>query len=250
MLREVTLSVSVSHVLEVLAACRSVELLLREQGIRWIARVDREVLATLAAESTPRVPPRPRLLQGRTAGPVFLPTGVHRSPAAEPRPRATSTRPSDGVACPTHGRSTCSSRHRSCTTRTAPATPCTSSATHLGEHNVPLQTIMAKTRHRNPRTAMRYIRPSAQAVAHITKNYSTSADTTPDPPKISRPPSPGRRDVLRRPASPAVVEVALGEGGQGGNRCTAQHTQRHRQLGEAVCSWDDQHCHSGPRLRY
>jgi integrase len=44
-----------------------------------------------------------------------------------------------------------------------------SAATHLGENNVPLQTIMAKTRHRNPRTAMRYIHPSAQAVAQITE---------------------------------------------------------------------------------
>jgi hypothetical protein len=34
---------------------------------------------------------------------------------------------------------------------------------------VPLQTIMAKTRHRNPRTAMRYIRPSPEAVAQVTE---------------------------------------------------------------------------------
>jgi hypothetical protein len=40
-----------------------------------------------------------------------------------------------------------------------------SAATHLGENNVSLQTITAKTRHRNPRTAMRYIHLSAQAVA-------------------------------------------------------------------------------------
>jgi len=44
-----------------------------------------------------------------------------------------------------------------------------SAATHLGEKNVPLQTIMAKTRHRNPRTAMRYIRPGAEAVAEVTE---------------------------------------------------------------------------------
>jgi hypothetical protein len=34
---------------------------------------------------------------------------------------------------------------------------------------VPLQLIMAKTRHRNPRTAMRYIRPGGEAVAEVTK---------------------------------------------------------------------------------
>ena len=43
-----------------------------------------------------------------------------------------------------------------------------SAATHLGEQGIPLQLIMAKTRHRNPRTAMRYVRPGAEAVAEIT----------------------------------------------------------------------------------
>jgi len=42
-----------------------------------------------------------------------------------------------------------------------------SAATHLGEQKVPLQLIMAKTRHRNPRTAMRYTRPGSEAVAEI-----------------------------------------------------------------------------------
>jgi hypothetical protein len=36
------------------------------------------------------------------------------------------------------------------------------------EQGIPLQLIMAKTRHRNPRTAMRYVRPGAEAVAEIT----------------------------------------------------------------------------------
>ncbi|ROO86388.1 site-specific recombinase XerD [Actinocorallia herbida] len=44
-----------------------------------------------------------------------------------------------------------------------------SAATHLGEQKVPLQLIMAKTRHKNPRTAMRYTRPGGgEAVAEIT----------------------------------------------------------------------------------
>ena len=43
-----------------------------------------------------------------------------------------------------------------------------SAATHLGEQGIPLQLIMAKTRHRNPRTTMRYVRPGAEAVAEIT----------------------------------------------------------------------------------
>ncbi|MGH3231875.1 MAG: tyrosine-type recombinase/integrase [Streptosporangiaceae bacterium] len=43
-----------------------------------------------------------------------------------------------------------------------------SAATHLGEQGIPLQLIMAKTRHRNLRTAMRYVHPGAEAVAEIT----------------------------------------------------------------------------------
>lgn len=43
-----------------------------------------------------------------------------------------------------------------------------SAATHLGEAKVPLQLIMAKTRHKNPRTAMRYIKPGGEAIAEIT----------------------------------------------------------------------------------
>ena len=36
------------------------------------------------------------------------------------------------------------------------------------EQGIPLPLIMAKTRHRNPRTAMRYVRPGAEAVAELT----------------------------------------------------------------------------------
>jgi hypothetical protein len=41
--------------------------------------------------------------------------------------------------------------------------------THLGDKGVPLQLIMAKTRHRNPRTVMRYVKPGAEAVAEVTQ---------------------------------------------------------------------------------
>ncbi|MGP3960529.1 tyrosine-type recombinase/integrase [Nonomuraea sp. 3N208] len=43
-----------------------------------------------------------------------------------------------------------------------------SAATHLGDAEVPLQLIMAKTRHKNPRTALRYVKPGGDAVAEIT----------------------------------------------------------------------------------
>ncbi|MFI6742704.1 tyrosine-type recombinase/integrase [Nonomuraea sp. NPDC050451] len=44
-----------------------------------------------------------------------------------------------------------------------------SAATHLGEAEVPLQLIMGKTRHKNPRTAMRYVKPGADAIAKVTE---------------------------------------------------------------------------------
>ncbi|GAA5765818.1 tyrosine-type recombinase/integrase [Streptosporangium roseum] len=44
-----------------------------------------------------------------------------------------------------------------------------SAATHLGEAEIPLQLIMGKTRHKNPRTAMRYVKPGAEAIAKVTE---------------------------------------------------------------------------------
>jgi integrase len=44
-----------------------------------------------------------------------------------------------------------------------------SAATHLGDQKVPLQLIMAKTRHKSPRSAMRYVNPSPAAVAEVTE---------------------------------------------------------------------------------
>ena len=43
-----------------------------------------------------------------------------------------------------------------------------SAATHVGEQGILSQLIMAKTRYRNPRTTMRYVRPGTEAVAEIT----------------------------------------------------------------------------------
>jgi integrase len=105
----------------------------------------------------------PRLIRGRQHGPVFL---SHRQPGPARRPPQRDLCPHTGKARLGYDRARVllasytgwelhQLRH--------------SAATHLGENNVPLQTIMAKTRHRNPRTAMRYIHPSAQAVAQITE---------------------------------------------------------------------------------
>lgn len=43
-----------------------------------------------------------------------------------------------------------------------------SAATHLGDQKVPLQLIMAKTRHKSPRTVIRYVKPGDAAVAEVT----------------------------------------------------------------------------------
>ena len=47
-----------------------------------------------------------------------------------------------------------------------------SAATHLGDAEVPLQFIMGKTRHKNPRTAMRYVKPGSEAIAAVTEHLA------------------------------------------------------------------------------
>lgn len=104
----------------------------------------------------------PRLIRGRGRGPVFL---SERRPGPARRPAARDLCPDTGRARLGYDRARIlldrytgwdlhQLRH--------------SAATHLGEKNVELQTIMAKTRHRNPRSAMRYIRPGAETVAEVT----------------------------------------------------------------------------------
>lgn len=104
----------------------------------------------------------PRLLRGREAGPVFV---SDRRPGPARRPAAKDVCPSTGRARLGYDRARIlfgqhtgwdlhQLRH--------------SAATHLGEKGVALQLIMAKTRHRNPRTVMRYVRPGGEAVAEVT----------------------------------------------------------------------------------
>lgn len=112
----------------------------------------------------------PRLLRGRTRGPVFL---TERRPGPARRPAAADLCPDTGLARLGYDRArVLLDRY----TSPAPGQPGWdlhqlrhSAATHLGEANVSLQLIMAKTRHRNPRTALRYIRPGPTAVAEITE---------------------------------------------------------------------------------
>ena len=47
-----------------------------------------------------------------------------------------------------------------------------SAVAHLGDQQVPLELIMAKTRHKSPRTAMRYVKPGDAAVNEVTSLLS------------------------------------------------------------------------------
>ena len=114
----------------------------------------------------------PRLLRlpdgtTRTSGPLFL---AHRKPVPARRPA-----PRD--ICPHTGRGRLGYDRARILFKAYTATAGGglelhqlrhSAATHLGDQHVPLQLIMAKTRHKSPRTAMRYIKPGADAVAQIT----------------------------------------------------------------------------------
>ena len=104
----------------------------------------------------------PRLTRGRQAGPVFL---SERRPGPASRPAAKDLCPATGRARLGYNRARILfTRHTGWELHQLRH----SAAAHLGEQGIPLQLIMAKTRHRNPRTAMRYVRPGAQAVAEIT----------------------------------------------------------------------------------
>ena len=76
-----------------------------------------------------------------------------------------------------------------------------SAATHLGDQKVPLQLIMAKTRHKSPRTAMRYVKPGDAAVAEVTGLLGPPRATT----------EPGRR-ILQLPGPDQLLSVVLSAG--------------------------------------
>jgi integrase len=105
----------------------------------------------------------PRLLEGRRSGPVFI---SERRPGPARRPASRDICPETGHARLGYDRARILFAHY---TGWELHQLRHSAATHLGEHGVPLQLIMAKTRHKNPRTAMRYIKPGPQAVAEVTE---------------------------------------------------------------------------------
>jgi hypothetical protein len=110
----------------------------------------------------------PRLLRlpdgtSRTHGPLFL---AQRRPVPARRPAA-------GDICPHTGRARLGYDRARVMLDTYASLDLHqlrhSAATHLGDAEVPLQLIMGKTRHKNPRTAMRYVKPSAEAIAKVTE---------------------------------------------------------------------------------
>jgi len=111
----------------------------------------------------------PRLIRGRTSGPVFL-SARRPGPGRHPPARD---------ICPHTGRARLGYDRARILLDTYTRTKTTpgwdlhqlrhSAATHLGEANAGLQLIMAKGRWRNPRTAMRYVKPGAVALAEVTE---------------------------------------------------------------------------------
>jgi integrase len=105
----------------------------------------------------------PRLIAGRQRGPLFL---------AE-RPPVPSRAAAAGDLCPETGRARLSYRRAEelfvATTRGRSLHDLRRAAlTHLGEDNVSLPLLMAKSRHKNLRSLQRYVRPSSEAVAALT----------------------------------------------------------------------------------
>lgn len=111
----------------------------------------------------------PRLIRGRTRGPVFI---------SDRRP-GLGRRPAIRDICPTTGRARLGYDRARILANSYTGWDLHqlrhSAATHLGDQGVPLQLIMAKTRHRNPRTAMRYVKPGGEAVAEVTELLDTAA---------------------------------------------------------------------------
>lgn len=112
----------------------------------------------------------PRIISGRTSGPLFLsestPAGV-RAPAASDRDPVTGRarlsyrRAAETFSTAAPGRTLHALRH--------------SAITHLAEAGVPLPLLMAKSRHQSLRSLQRYAKPSVDAVAALTAAHDPAA---------------------------------------------------------------------------
>lgn len=111
----------------------------------------------------------PRLLKGRTRGPVFV---THRKPGPGKVVSPRDVCPDTGFARLSYGQA-----RALLDEHTAVRGPGTgwdlheyrhSSLTHLGEAGASLLMLMAKSRHKKPENVRRYFKPSAEAIAEIT----------------------------------------------------------------------------------
>jgi integrase/recombinase XerD len=105
----------------------------------------------------------PRLIAGRTRGPLFL---ADRAPVPARVPAAVDR-------CPDTGRARLSYRRAEALFRQASGGWTLhqlrhSALTHLAEQNVSLPLLMAKSRHTSLRSLQRYARPGPEAVAALT----------------------------------------------------------------------------------
>jgi integrase len=105
----------------------------------------------------------PRLIAGRTRGPLFL---ADRAPVPTRAPAAVDR-------CPETGRARLSYRRAEVLFREASGGRTLhqlrhSALTHLAEQNVSLPLLMAKSRHTSLRSLQRYARPGPEAVAALT----------------------------------------------------------------------------------
>ncbi|MFF3671881.1 tyrosine-type recombinase/integrase [Microtetraspora malaysiensis] len=111
----------------------------------------------------------PRLLKGRTRGPVFL---THRRPGPGKVISPRDVCPNTGLARLSYGQA-----RAVLDEHTALGGPGTgwdlhefrhSSLTHLGEAGASLLMLMAKSRHKKPENLRRYFKPSPEAIAEVT----------------------------------------------------------------------------------
>jgi integrase/recombinase XerD len=105
----------------------------------------------------------PRLIAGRTRGPLFL---TDRAPVPARAPAAVDRCPDTGRARLSYRRAEALFRQASGGWRLHQLRH--SALTHLAEQNVSLPLLMAKSRHASLRSLQRYARPGPEAVAALT----------------------------------------------------------------------------------
>ncbi|MFH5227598.1 tyrosine-type recombinase/integrase [Antrihabitans spumae] len=121
----------------------------------------------------------PRLITGRTRGPLFL---THRRPGPGTAVTDRDICPDTGLARLSYGQARALLDNATATATHGPGTGWDlheirhSSLTHLGEAGASLLELMAKSRHRKPDSLRRYFKPSPAAMRAITSLLGPGAD--------------------------------------------------------------------------